>query len=109
MSICFCTPLTSMSRSRSSERKFRSIFGAARGSALASLTVPRLKGRRMSTWLEKPWLACSLRPWSSTKAITNTSCKSGTVTSGEERKKAPASAIELEIMPLRRLRHSKTP
>lgn len=82
------------------------MIGASRGSALRMPTVPRLKGRSTSTWQEMPWLTWALRAWSSTNATTNTSCRSGTGTAGVERKKAPAVAMALVIMPLRWRRHS---
>ena len=104
---CSCAPLTRMGRSRSSLRKRGSISGAVRGSLSARRTSPRLKGRSRSTWHDTPWPQCSLRAWSSATAITKISCRSGTCTSGPEQKNAPASANGLQIMPVRRWRHSR--
>ena len=80
--------------------------GAWRGSVPFRPTLPRLNGRSTSTWQEMPWPVCSLRAWSSTMASTNTSCRSGTSTSGAERTKAPAVANGVVTLPERWLRHS---
>ncbi|MCY1417202.1 hypothetical protein D9M71_327300 [compost metagenome] len=94
-------PRMSTSRSCGSLKKRGSINGAALGSLLASLTVPRLLGRSRVRWQLNPCHGRSLRAWSSTIAGTKISCRSGIDNPGWLLKNAPDSAKGEVTRPLR--------